>query len=457
MSSLAVAPSTPSPRLDPAHAALLDGPIPATLLKLGLPTMAVTLAQIAVSIIETFWVSRLGMEALAAVTLVAPVLALMATMSNGGIGGGVASAVARAIGSGRAQEAGAVAWHALILAVAFGIAFTAILLAFGGALYAALGGRDLVLEQALVFSAWCFAGSVPLWVFNLLSAAMRGAGEVKVPAMVALIGSAAVVPLSPVFIFGLGPVPAMGVAGAGAVVLAYYCVAAGFLMWRLARAPTGLRMRPVPLHARHFSAILGVGLVSALGTILANLTTVLVTGAVGIAGAAAIAGYGVASRIDWLLIPLLFGFGSAAVTMVGVATGAGRLDRARAVAWTAALMAFLATAAIGAAAALLADAWMGLFTTDPDVLAAGGDYLRIVAPFYGAIGLGMMLYFASQGRGRMLWPLAAGVLRLAIAAGGAMLLVKTLPGVAGPAVAVAAGSAVFGLVNAFGFWRASRA
>lgn len=157
------APGAPRPA-DPARSALLEGPIAATLLKLGLPTMTVTLAQIAVSITETFWVSRLGVEALAGVTLVAPVLALMATMSNGGIGGGVSSAVARAIGAGRAEEAGAIAWHAFILALLFGGVFTLMLLAFGGALYTALGGRDEVLRQALIFSAWCFAGSIPLWI-----------------------------------------------------------------------------------------------------------------------------------------------------------------------------------------------------------------------------------------------------------------------------------------------------
>lgn len=278
----------------------------------------------------------------------------------------------------------------------------------------------------------------------------------RLPALVALVGSAAVVPLSPLFIFGLGPMPAMGIAGAGMVVLIYYCMAAAFLSWRLTRPDSRLKLAPTQLARQHFRAILGVGLISALGTILANLTTVLVTGAVGAAGAAAIAGYGVASRIDWLLIPLLFGFGTAAVTLVGAATGAGLPKRAGDVAWTAAGMAFVLTAGIGAAAALFPRAWMGVFSADPAVIKAGADYLRIVAPFYGAIGIGMMLYFANQGRGLMAWPLFAGAARLVIAAGGAMLLVRSMPGITGPAAAVAFGSAAFGLINAYGFWRASQ-
>ncbi len=408
--------SQPTPD-DPRAAqreALLHGPVLPTLLRLGLPTIAVLLAQTVVAVAETYWTSFLGTEALAGVALVFPVLTLMATMSNGGIGGGVSSAVARAVGGGRREEADALLRHALVLAVVFGALFTAGTAIGGRALYAALGGKGPVLDTALLYSGWVFAGAVPIWAVNLLAAALRGAGEVRLPARVTLVGAAVLIP-------------------------------------HVARGHGALTLRPGPLRRSEFGAILGVGLVSALGTLMANLTTVLVTGAVGLVGGAdALAGYGVASRLDWLLIPLLFGLGTAVVTMVGVATGAGQHARGRRVAWTAAGLAAGATEAIGLVVAIFPDAWMDIFSTDPAVVRAGAQYLRIVAPLYGAVGAGMVLYFARQGMGRMLWPFLAGATRLLVAGGGAWLLVRGGAGLASIFAMAAIASALFGLLNAAG-------
>ena len=437
-------------------ARLLSDPPLKTMLTLGLPTIIVVMTQILVGIIETYWTSRLGTDSLAGVTLVAPLTALMTTMSNGGIGGGVSSSIARALGARDTERANQLLWHAVIIALGFGLAFTVGVITLGPLLYGALGGEGRVLEQALIYSAWVFGGSVPLWLMNLLSSAMRGSGDVKFPATISLIGAAVTVPLSPALIFGWGPLPAMGVGGAGAAVLIFYLGAVAALVRRLTHGGAGLTLKVTPLKSDAFAAILGVGLISALGTILANLTTVFVTGAVGLAGGAVLAGYGVASRIDFLLIPLLFGFATAVVTVVGLATGAGNLARAREAAWKAGALAFAVTQAVGLIVALFPQAWMGVFSKDPEVIAAGSAYLQVAAPAYGAFGLGLMLYFASQGLGKVQWPLVAGVSRLLVAGGGSWLLAAQLGGVIGPGAAVALGSLVFGAINAFGFWRVSR-
>src|SRR5262249_55762958 len=157
-----------------------------------------------------------------------------------------------------------------------------------------------------------------------------------------------------------------------------------------------LSLDPRKLDRRLFRDVLSVGGLSAIGTIQANLTVVLVTGAVGLFGGQAIAGYGIASRLDYVLIPLLLGLGSAALTMVGLNIGPGHAARARRIAWIGALIAAGFTEAIGLAVALFPSAWLGLFSTDPQVLATGALYLRTVAPFYGLFGLGMLLYFAGQ-------------------------------------------------------------
>ena len=149
-----------------------------------------------------------------------------------------------------------------------------------------------------------------------------------------------------------------------------------------------------------------MGAPGSLNTVLTNLTVVVLTALVGPFGATALAGYGLGARLEYLQIPIVFGLGSGLVTMVGTSIGAGDRARAVRVAWVGSAMAAGITGVIGILAALFPLAWLGLFTTDPGVLAAGTRYLTIVGPFYGFFGAGLALYFASQGAGRLLWPLA---------------------------------------------------
>ena len=387
--------SSPLRKLPPG---VLTGPIMPTMLRLALPTTVVLVAQTLVGVIETYFVGFLGTDALAGVALVFPVLMLMQMMSNGGVGGGVSSAVARALGAGRRADAEALVWHSILIAGGFGLVFTAVAIAGGSVLYRAMGGTGQALEAALTYSAIVFAGSIPTWIVALLSSALRGAGNVKVPALVTLAGAVILVPLSPALIFGWGPFPRLGVAGGGTAVVLYYLLAAVKLISFLRSDRSPLKLRITPLNGRLFKDILGVGFPSAIGTVQVNLTVAFVTAAVGRFGADAIAGYGIASRLDYLLIPLLFGLGTAVVTMVGVNVGADQMARVRRIAWIGAVIAFGVTEVIGLLAALFPRSWLGLFSDEPRVLAFGTLYLRTVAPVYGAIGLGMALYFAKSRR-----------------------------------------------------------
>ena len=395
---------------------ILTGPITPVMLRLALPTIVVLVIQTFVGVAETYFVSFLGTDALAGVTLVFPVLMLMQMMSNGGIGGGVSSAVARALGADRRADADALIWHAIVLACAFGFIFMAAALLGGQTLYRVMGGTGSTLTAALTYSGVVFAGSIPIWITALLSSALRGAGNVKVPALVIFSGAVILIPLSPALIFGWGPFPRLGVAGGGSAVVIYYVLAALVLMLYLRSPWSILKLRIVPLNGRLFKDILGVGLLSAIGTVQVNLTVTFVTAAVGRFGTDAIAGYGIASRLDYIQIPLLFGLGTAMVTMVGINIGARQMARARRVAWIGAALAFGATELIGLATAIFPHAWLGLFSDEPRVLALGTLYLRNVAPVYGAIGFAMALYFASQGAKRVLLPVLVGTIRMIIAA-----------------------------------------
>jgi len=194
-----------------------------------------------------------------------------------------------------------------------------------------------------------FSGAIFVWIVSLLAAALRGAGNTVAPAAVILLGVFVLLPLSPALIFGWGPFPRLGRGGSRLAVVVYYLVGAIVLIVYMRSARTSLHL---PFDARLFkwrlfSDILRVGGLSAIGTIQANLTVVLVTGAVGLFGTDAIAGYGIASRLDYIQIPLLFALGSAALTMVGVNIGAGQVRRAEHIAWVAAFFAAGVTGILG--------------------------------------------------------------------------------------------------------------
>ncbi|WP_166430546.1 MATE family efflux transporter [Polymorphobacter arshaanensis] len=435
---------------------IIDGPIMPTLARLTVPVLVVIAAQTFVSILEAYWVSRLGTAAIAGVAVVLPLFILMGTMSNGGIGGGVSSAVSRALGAGRRDDANALLTHAVVIALAFGMLFAVTAFAAGPRLYAGIGAEGASLTYALTFSAWVFGGAPLIWVVNLMAAAMRGAGEVRLPAKVSLAGAVILVPLSPLLILGAGPVPGLGLAGAGIATLLYYGAAFGVYCRYLVGGRGVLVLRRTRLERHGFAAIMQVGGISAIGTLLTSLTAVGLTGVVGKAGPDALAGYGIASRIDSLLVPLMFGLGSGVVTMVAAASGAGHDERAGQVIRLAAGIAFAVTTLLGLTLAFAPDAWITLFTDEPAPLAWGRDYLQVNGPFYGFAGAGLIFYFAAQGRGQMRAAFLAALMRLLITAGGAYAIVTAGFDLAAAFWAVAAGSIVFAIVNGIGLARTFR-
>jgi Na+-driven multidrug efflux pump len=244
-------------------------------------------------------------------------------------------------------------------------------------------------------------------------------------------------------------VPGLGIAGGAVALLAFYLlgsVALAAYLWSgrsvLRPSLTGVRFR-WPL----FADILRVGLVGTVSTLATNLVIGVSTALVGAFGTAAIAGYGTASRLEYLLVPLVFGLGAPLVAMVGTCIGAGQRERALQATWTGAAIVFVVTEAIGLWAAAFPHAWLSLFDSDPKMLEAGALYLRAVGPTYGFFGLGLILYFASQGAGKLLWPVIGNLARLLVAALGGWLALQWGGGLAQVFIAQAVALIVYALVN----------
>lgn len=417
---------------------LLAAPIVPTLARLSAPGVLLVAFQSLVSVGDTYFVGRLGTGPLAGLALVFPLLMLLQMTSAGAMGGGVSSAIARALGSGDAAAARRLVVHALVIAAAMGAAFTILVLLPGESIYELLGGRGETLEHALRYSSIVFGGAIVVWIANTLSSVLRGSGNMFTPAL-ALIGAALVhLPLSGIL------VSRIGIAGAGIAYVTTFGIAA-FVMGLIVRRSSLLspRREDWKLEWRLFREILRVGGISTLSAVQTVLTAVILTGFVGRHGAAALAGYGVGLRLELLQIPLVFAVGQALVVLVGTHVGAGRAARAKRIAWVGAGFAACISLVIGVAVSIFPLAWVGLFSSDAAVLEHGSSYLRTVAPFYPLLAAGIALYFASQGAGRVLRPILAGTVRLAIVIAGG-LVVASLQGVF---VVIAAAMIAFGALS----------
>ncbi len=415
-------------------------------LALAAPTTLVAALQSACQLMEPWLAARQGTAALAGWAVVLPFALLLQQMSTGAMGGGVISAIARALGAGRREAASALVLHALVIAIGFGLAFMLLLAGFPRAVLGLVGGAEAA-EAAADYAFWLFgAGAVPAWLANTLASVLRGGGRHALASRVLLVGWLAYPPLAWVLMepAGLG-LKGMGIGFALVMTAASLGMAAVVMAGGAGFRPT-LRIR---LRRELFGRILSVGLVACAMAALSNLATILVTARIAPYGAAAVAAYGISARLEFLMVPLAFGVGAALTALVGRAAGAGDWAEARRTAWAGALMALAVTAPVGLLVGLFPATTAGLFSHDPEVVAIATRALAWVGPALPGFGVGMALYFAAMGAGRMRWPVMAALSRIGLAVGGGWLLGNVLGwGLEGQFLAVALGITALGALNA---------
>lgn len=438
----------------PAPHPLLAGPILSTLLRLALPTSIAMVATALVAIAETVYVGILGTLPLAGLALVFPMVMLQQTMSAGAMGGGISSAVSRALGAGDAVRAAALAQHAFLIGAAAGLTFFALFQLFGPAIYSLLGGRGGVLAEALAYSNVVFFGAPGIWLANTFASILRGTGNMVVPSKVLLAVAGAQILIGGAFGLGIGPIPRFGMAGVALGQVIAFSAGAIYLYWHLAsgRARITLSITTVSPSWNMLRDILKVGAIACISPLQTILSVLILTRLVAELGTEALAGYGIGARLEFLLIPITFSIGVASVPMVGMAVGAGDIARARSVAWTAGVVATSALTVIGVVVALFPLLWAGMFTNDPAILGSASTYLRWAGPFYGLFGLGLCLYFASQGSGKILGPVLAGTVRLLVVLVGGVWLVSMNAPAWQLFALVGVAMAVYGAATAFSLW-----
>jgi len=395
---------------------MLEGPIFSTLLKLSAPNVLNLLAFAGMVTFDGFFLGQLGSDALAGASLVFPWVMLVLQSTNSGMGAGVSSAVARAIGAGKMERANALVFHAFLLALALGAVFSTIMLLGGPFLFRLMGGQDDMLDAALAYANVALGGAAAICLLNFLGNAVRGTGNMGLHASVLVACVLAHIAISPLLIFGFGPLPALDAAGAAWGLVLPFAAGALWLVWylRSGRALVRLEFRAMAPRWEMFADILKVGVPGLVNNAFTNLSVVVLTGIAARMGRDIAIGYAMGARLEYIMQPIAFGFGTAIVAMVGTNWGARQFRRARAIALIGVGTTAVVCGTIGITVAIFPPLWLGLFSDDPDVFRVGGLYLHIVAPFYLCFGTGLGLFFASQGFGRSAAAAAANGVRLAV-------------------------------------------
>lgn len=434
--------------------ALTTAPIVPTIWRLALPNGLAMTAAALVSIAETWYVGQLGIMSLAGMALVFPLVMLQQMLSAGSMGGGITSAISRALGSGNSAKANALVLHAALIALGIGLFFTLLFSLFGPSIFSALGGKDEALEQCLLYARVVFAGAVCIWLTNALAAVIRGSGNMRTPSKCLLVTCLAQVILSAIFGLGLGPIPSFGMAGIAAGVLISFTGSALYFLWFLRSKNSTLRLSfSSPLSKELFLDILKVGGISSISSVLTVATILIVTRLISNFGPEALAGYGIGTRLEFLLVPITFAFGVACLPMVGMALGANMVERAKKVAWMGALMSAALVGSIGLVVMVWPGLWANLFSSNPMVLASASQYFWVVGPCYGFFALGLCLYFASQGAGKLWGPVMAGTFRLVLVSAGGVWLSQNNGSAEQMFMVIAIGMVCYGVLTALAVWK----
>jgi MATE family, multidrug efflux pump len=404
----------PAPRA-PRHAApLTEGPITLALVRLAVPIVAANILQTAYQLTDTFWVGRLSAQAVAAVSLSFPINFLMIAI---GAGLPIAGTVLLAQYKGRGDHSAMdhVAAQTLLLVSCVAVVLATIGYATAEPVMRFLGAAPDVLSDAVAFLRMTFLGFVFVFGYLAFQALMRGIGVVYTPMYIVLGTVLLNFLLDPLFIFGYGPFPALGVAGAALATLCTQAVAGGVGLYLLSRGRWGVK-----LHRRDFKpdfglmkAILRIGFPASVEQATRAIGMTLMTLLVATFGTVTVAAYGIGSRVLGMVIVPALGLSMATSTLVGQNIGAGRIDRAERTAWTSAAVAFSALLTVGVLLFLIARPLSEFLAPEGgEAIDQSAYFIRVTAFTFGFIGLQQVLTGSLRGSGDTVAPMVLAIISL---------------------------------------------
>ena len=375
-------------------------PVGRAVIMLAVPMVLEMAMESIFAVVDIFWVGRLGADAVATVGLTESMLTLIYTAAMG-LSIGATALVARRTGEQDPEGASRAAGQSILLGLAVAAAIGIAGAINAAALLRMMGASEDIIRTGSGFTRIMLGGNATVLLLFLLNAVFRGAGDAAIAMRVLMLGNLLNIVLGPCFIFGLGPFPEMGVAGAAVATNIGRGTAVLYQIVTLTRGRGRVRvgLRHLRLDLETMKTVVRL---SGLGTFQILVGTASYIGLVriiSIFGSAALAGYTIGMRVIIFALLPAFGLSNAAATMVGQNLGAGRPDRAERAVWTAARynMAFLG--GVGLVFLLAAPVITGIFTADPLVQPMATACLRIVSLGFVFYACGMVLTQSFNGAG----------------------------------------------------------
>ena len=382
-------------------------PLSRAIVLLAVPMVLEMVMESVFAIADIFWVSKLGADAVAAVGLTETLLTIVYAVGMG-MAMGVGAVVARRIGAKDHEGAGRAAAQAIFI----GLGLAAVIGFFGGlfapTLLAAMGASPAVMNIGSGYARLMLAGDVTVLLLFLINASFRGAGDAAITMRALWLANGINILLGPLFVFGLGPFPRLGVTGAAVATTIGRSIGVLFLLRALARGKGRLHVGRAQLRIdretmRTIFRLAKDGIVQTLIGFTSWIGLVKILAAF---GSIPLAGYTIAMRVVMFMLLPSWGLGNAAATLVGQNLGAGNPARAESAVWRAAFYNFVFLGVVGLLLVLFGDTVVRLFTPDPAVVAQGGRCLRIVASGFAFYAYGMVVTQAFNGAGDTRTPTA---------------------------------------------------
>lgn len=415
---------------------LVGAPLAKTMFRLAVPGVIGSVLFSSVGLVEASYLKHAGADALAAVAVVFPLVILAAMFSAGALGGAISGFTARAIGAGDNQQASAVLVCAVLISIVGGLIMCWLVLSFGPLLYAYASKSDIVNEAAIQYAAVLFPAMPGYWMINMLCSVMRGCGDMVRPAVVSacmlvsyivlaawLIPSASAGPMATVEEINL----IVAVRAAATAMVCTIVVTLVLTIYFIAERKQPIRFR---LSAFSWLTLLGIlkqGLFACSQSLMtiayAMITTILFSRY----GTDWLAGFGLAVRLELIMVPIIFGFGASLIAIVGAYVGAGQRQRGISIAWQGILINAALVGFIGLLFFLFPSLWCGLVGSDELVVGNCNQSLKAIAPTYFFFALGLGGYFASQGLNTLLFPVLGALLRLLVVASGIFWVTASTP------------------------------
>ena len=377
------------------------GSIPAALIILAIPMILEMSMESLFAIVDTFFVSKLGAESIAVVGLTESILVLTYAVAIG-LSIGATATVARRVGEQDLDGAARTATHIVYLGVIVALAMGSAGVIFAPKLFHLLGAEPHVIVLGTPFMRIMLGTNIVIVFLFLLNGIFRGAGDAAIALRVLIIANGLNILFCPLFIFGVGPFPELGVTGAAVATVCGRGTGVLFAVWALFVRDNGR----LNVKREHWTfdpkLLLSLITLSATAVLQFLIATLSWTGLVMILsgfGTVALAGYQIGLRVIMFVLLPAVGLSNAAATLVGQNLGAGHPDRAERSVWTAGILNAVLLGAAGMIFVIFSGSVIGIFTHEPEVAAFGRDCLRIVGYGYAFYGLGMVMESSFNGAG----------------------------------------------------------